>query len=106
MLRVFNFDVYALLDQRAYLSFVTPFIANKFHICHKVVHEPFEVSNPVKESIIARRAYRNCPISNLHKVVSWELVELCMVYFDVILRLDLLHASYASICCRTHRVKS
>ena len=32
MLHVFSIDVYALLDQGATLSFVTPFIARKFDI--------------------------------------------------------------------------
>lgn len=37
MLKVFNFDVYALLDSGANLSFVTPFLANRFNVCHKVL---------------------------------------------------------------------
>lgn len=44
-------------------------------------------------------------MSILHKTIPCGLVELCMEDFDVILRMDWLHASYASIYCRTRRVK-
>ena len=32
MIKVFTFDVYALLDPKACFSFVTPYVANKFDI--------------------------------------------------------------------------
>ena len=32
MIKVFDFDVYDLLDLGASLSFVTPYVANKFHM--------------------------------------------------------------------------
>lgn len=41
----------------------------------------------------------------LHKEVPYDLIELVMNDFDIILRMDRLHSSYASITCRTYRVK-
>ena len=41
----------------------------------------------------------------MHKFLPCDLVELDMMDFDVILGMDWLHAYYASIDCRTHRVK-
>ncbi|KAK4722522.1 hypothetical protein R3W88_012755 [Solanum pinnatisectum] len=47
ILRVFDLDVYALLDLGATLSFVTPYIAVKFDVSPKNLLEPFLVSTPV-----------------------------------------------------------
>ena len=52
MIKVFTFDVHALLDPRASVSFVSPYIANKFHILHEKLCEPLCVSTPVGESIL------------------------------------------------------
>src|SRR5688572_30122804 len=41
----------------------------------------------------------------MHKMNPYNLIELDMIDFDVILGMDWLHASYASIDCRTRGVK-
>ncbi|WMV32686.1 hypothetical protein MTR67_026071 [Solanum verrucosum] len=85
MIKVFAFDVYALLDPGESLSFVTPYIANKFEVFPKRLFEPFCVSTYVGESILAERVYRDCPVSVNQKSTMADLVELDMVDFDVIL---------------------
>ena len=55
MLKVFSIDVYALLDHGANLSFVTPLVAKMFYILPDILHEPFIVSSPVGEPIIAKK---------------------------------------------------
>ncbi|MCF7184067.1 hypothetical protein L3H42_11260, partial [Corynebacterium sp. MC-13] len=105
MLKVFYFDVYALIDPGVTLSFITLFVAKKLHVSPELLCEPYEVSTPVGESIVAKRVYRNCPMFILHKMLPYDFVELDMVDFDVILGMDWLHAYYASIDCRTHKVK-
>ncbi|KAH0657055.1 hypothetical protein KY285_031937 [Solanum tuberosum] len=105
MIKVFTFDAYALLDPGASLSFVTPYVANKFDVIPEKVCEPFGVSTSVGESILAERVYHDCVISINHKSTMADLVELDMVDFDVILGMDWLHAYYASIDCRTRVVK-
>ena len=52
-----------------------------------------------------RKVYKQCPVFVMHKMIPCDLVELDMVDFDIILGMDWLHASYASIDCRTHGVK-
>ena len=47
MIKVFIFDVYALLNLGASLSFVTPYVANKFEILPKKLCESLCVSTPV-----------------------------------------------------------
>uniref|UniRef100_M1DFE4 Retrotransposon gag protein n=1 Tax=Solanum tuberosum TaxID=4113 RepID=M1DFE4_SOLTU len=62
MIRVFDFTVYALLDPRESLSFVTPCVANKFDVFPERPSEPFSVSMPVGEATLAKRVYRDCPV--------------------------------------------
>ena len=101
MIKVFTFDVYALLDPRACLSFVTPYVANQFEILPEKLCEPFCVSTSVGESILAERVYRDYPVFINYKNTMDDLVELDMIDFDVILCMDWLHACYASIDCKT-----
>ncbi|KAH0672236.1 hypothetical protein KY284_023323 [Solanum tuberosum] len=103
-LRVFDLDVYALLDPRATLSFVSPLTVVKFNVSPETLSEPFSVSTPVGDPVIARRVYKNYPITVSQKVTSADLVELEMVDFDVIIGMDWLHSYYASIDCRTRIV--
>lgn len=105
MLKVFDFDVYALIDPGVTFSFVTPLNVKKFHVEPKLLCESYEVFAPISVSIIARKVYKDCPICILHKILPCDLVELDMVDFDIILGMDWLHAYYASIDCRTRMVK-
>ena len=54
MLKVLSIGVYALLDPGATLSFVTPLVAKKFDILLYFLHEPFIMSTPVGESVVAK----------------------------------------------------
>ena len=54
MLKVFSIDVYVLLDPRATLSFVTPLVAKNFDILPDILHEPFIVSTPMGELVVAK----------------------------------------------------
>ncbi|XP_015057648.1 uncharacterized protein LOC107003914 [Solanum pennellii] len=83
------------------LSFLTPYVANKFEILPEKFCEPFGVSTLVGQSILEEKVYRDCPISINHKNNMADLVEVDMVDFDVILNMDWLRACYASIYCRT-----
>lgn len=74
MLKVFHFDVYALLDLGANLSFVTPFLANRFDKVPELLLEPYLVSNAVGESIVAKNVYKRCPVSIMHRVIPCDLV--------------------------------
>ncbi|XP_069143544.1 uncharacterized protein [Solanum lycopersicum] len=88
MLQVFDLDVYALLDPEATLSIVTPYIAVQFSVNLETLSEPFSISTPVGDPIIAKRLYINCPVTVSQKVTSADLVELEMVDFNVILGMD------------------
>ena len=47
MIKVFTFDIYALSELRASLSYVTPYVANKFEFFPEKLCEPFYISTPV-----------------------------------------------------------
>ena len=105
MIQVFDFTVYALLHPRATLSFVTPYIAMKFDIIREQLSEPFSVSIPIAESILAKIVYRDCALYINHKCTMADLVDLYMVDIDVILDMDWILAFYASVYYRTRAVK-
>lgn len=51
----------------ATLSFVTPFVAIEFDILPKILIEPFSVSAPVGDLVVAKRVYRKCLVSLSHR---------------------------------------
>ena len=63
------------------------------------------MSTLVGESVVAKRVYRICPISLPNRVSYVYIVELDMLDFDIILGMDLLHACFTSIDCRTRMVR-
>ena len=84
-----------MLDLGYTLYFVTPYIAVQLTISPETLSEPFSVSTPVGDPVIARRVYRNYPVAISQKVILADLVELQMIDFDVILVMDWLHSCYA-----------
>ncbi|WMV41728.1 hypothetical protein MTR67_035113 [Solanum verrucosum] len=91
MLKVFYLDVYALLDPCATLSSVTPFVVMQFSVSLDVLLDPFSISSSISESSVAKKVYRNYPVSLTHRVTHVNLVELNMFDFDVILELKKLN---------------
>ncbi|XP_070049896.1 uncharacterized protein [Nicotiana tomentosiformis] len=57
ILSVFSYDIYALIDPGSTLSYVTPFMANKFGIEPELISKSLAVSTPKGDSMIARRVY-------------------------------------------------
>ena len=105
MLQVFSINIYALLDPGVTFSFVTPLEATKFDVLPDVLVEPFSVSTLVGDSVVAKRVYKSYPILLSNRITLVDLVELDMLYFDVILGTNWLHACFASIDCRTKVVR-
>ena len=86
MIQVFNLDVYAFLDPRESLNFVTPYIANNLMFFLRNFVNPLCLytcwgvySSLASVSLLCRL------ISINHKNIMADLVELDMVDFDVIL---------------------
>ncbi|XP_070056923.1 uncharacterized protein [Nicotiana tomentosiformis] len=104
ILLVSSYDVYAFINTRSTLSYVTPLVASKFGIQPELI-EPFEVSTPVGDPVIAKRVYRDCiVVVRSHSTVA-DLIELDMVEFDVIMGMDWLDSCYANVDCRSKMVR-
>lgn len=69
-LRVFNLDVYELLDLWDTHSFETPYVTFQLSVILETLSQPFLVSTKVCDPIIARQAYKNFPITISQKVTS------------------------------------
>ncbi|KAH0685627.1 hypothetical protein KY284_016180 [Solanum tuberosum] len=61
------------------VSFVTPYIAVNFGVSPETLSEAFSVSTPVGDPFIARRVYRNCPVTVSQQFTSADLVVLEMI---------------------------
>lgn len=90
MFKVFQFNVYALLDPGDTLSFEIPYVAMKFDVLPDI-RSFFFVSTPVGDSVVANRVYRKYPI----RVTYVYLIELDMLYSFDVLGMDFLNSCYA-----------
>ncbi|XP_070014059.1 uncharacterized protein [Nicotiana sylvestris] len=105
ILTVQSHDVYTLIDPGSTLSYVTPFIAMEFGKEPDQLHEPFLVSTPVGESILATRVYRSCVVTVCGRDTRADLIELVMVDFDAIMVMDWLYSCFAKLDCRTRTMR-
>ena len=55
---VLSFHVYALVDPGSTLSMVTPLLTNQFDLLPEILHEPFLVSTPIGDSVMAEGVCR------------------------------------------------
>ena len=58
-------------------------IARNFEILPDIFNEPFMVSTPVGESLVAKRVYRNCPIMLPNRVIYVDVAELDFFLFHI-----------------------
>ncbi|XP_070029151.1 uncharacterized protein [Nicotiana sylvestris] len=105
ILTVQSHDVYALIDPDSTLSYVTPFVAIEFGIEPDQLHEPFLVSTLVGESIMVARVSRDCVVMVRGRDTMADLIELGMVDFDVIMRMDCLYSCFAKLDSRTRTIR-
>ncbi|XP_070005264.1 uncharacterized protein [Nicotiana sylvestris] len=105
ILTVQSHDVYALIDPGSTLSYVTPFVVMEFGKEPKQLHEPFSVSTPVGESILATRIYRSCIVTVCGRDTRADLIELGMIDFDVIMGMDWLYSCFDKLDCRTRTMR-
>lgn len=59
----FSMMRHCLLDRWFTLSFVTPYVVLCFGFCPESILDPFSVSTPVGESVVAKKIYRDCVVS-------------------------------------------
>ncbi|XP_070008863.1 uncharacterized protein [Nicotiana sylvestris] len=105
ILIIFTLDSYALMDLGSTFSYATPYFALDFGIEPKQLLEPFSISTPVGDYLIASRVYRGCVIIIQDQETTTDLIELEMVDFDVIIGMDWLYKYYTILDCRAKVVK-
>lgn len=88
MLQLFSRDIYVLLDLCSTLSYVSPYVVLHLGFGIKNISNSFLVSTLVGKSIISRRIYRGCVVSILHRDMVVDLVELDMIDFDIIFKMN------------------
>lgn len=71
---------------------MTPFVALHFSLNPECIHDLFSMSTMVGDSIVSRRVYRGCVVSICGSETLVDLMELIMLDFNMILRMDLLHS--------------
>ncbi|XP_070036098.1 uncharacterized protein [Nicotiana tomentosiformis] len=104
ILSVSSYDAYALIDPGSTLSYITLLVTSKFGIEPELI-EPFEVSTPVGDLVIAKRVYKDCVVIVHSRSTVADLIELDMVEFDVIMGMDWLASCYANVDCRSKMVR-
>ncbi|XP_070049734.1 uncharacterized protein [Nicotiana tomentosiformis] len=88
ILTICTLDDYALMDSKSTFSYVTPYFALNFGIKPEQLLEPFSVSTPVEDFVIASCIYRGCVIIIQDRETTTDLIELEIVDFDVIMGMD------------------
>ncbi|XP_070033048.1 uncharacterized protein [Nicotiana tomentosiformis] len=69
------------------------------------LHEPFYVSTPIFESILAVRVHRDFVVTLHGRGTVADLIELRMVDFDMIMGMDWIYSCFDKIDCRTRTVR-
>lgn len=83
---------------------MTLYVSIHFGINPECIPDTFSVSTPMCKYVVYRRFYRVCVMLVHSRETLVDLIELDMVYFDIILGMDWLYLCYAFLECRTCRV--
>lgn len=86
MLKLLSLDVYFFPDLGSMLSYVTPYVPVGFGLeSHSI---PFFVSTLIEDSVVVNRVYRGSMVSISGIKLLVDLIELGVVNFDIVLRMD------------------
>ena len=81
--------------------FVTTLVSGNFDVLPDVLIEHFLVCTPMGEPVVAKRVYRGCSVMIPNRVTLFDLVELEMFDFYIILGMYWHHDCFASLDFRT-----
>jgi hypothetical protein len=105
MLSICSRDAYVLFDPGATHSFVSRIFATYLRIDPALLEVPLMVATPMGDYLLATTIYKSCKVLiDGHSLLA-DLVELNMVDFDVILGMNRLSSSHASLDCYIKVVK-
>ncbi|XP_070018135.1 uncharacterized protein [Nicotiana sylvestris] len=105
ILSVCSFDALALIDPGSTHSYMSTYFALRFSRHPKLLNDPFLVSTPVGESLLAEYVYRACLIRVEGRDTLDDLIVLDMINFDMLMGMDWLSSCYAIVDCHAKIVK-
>nr|XP_033509854.1 uncharacterized protein LOC117274634 [Nicotiana tomentosiformis] len=105
ILSVCSFDALALIYPGATHSYVSSYFALRFGSQPELLNDPFLVSTPVGESLLAEYVYRACRIRVEGRDTLADLIVLDMIDFDMLMGMDWLSFCYAIVDCHAKIVK-
>ncbi|XP_073307098.1 uncharacterized protein [Primulina huaijiensis] len=98
-------SAYVLFECGATHSFTSKKFAKKLGCKPQKLTEPFRIATPTSWVIETHEIYRDCKISIGNQTFSANLIQLIMVDFDIILRMDWLARNSAMVDCKGKIVK-
>ena len=93
-----------LFDPGATHSFVSPSYAKKLNKGKMIMENPLAISTPLGEIVEVNYMYRSCEIMIVDSRLYADLIELPILEFDVILRMEWLSANYATMDCYRKKI--
>ncbi|XP_070005813.1 uncharacterized protein [Nicotiana sylvestris] len=105
ILSVCSFDALALIDPGSTHSYESSYFALRFSRQPKLLNDPFLVSTPVGEYLLAEYVYRACQIRVEGRDTLADLIVLDMNDFDMLMGMDWLSSCYAIVVCHAKIVK-
>ncbi|XP_073049570.1 uncharacterized protein [Primulina eburnea] len=96
---------YTLFDCDVTHSFVSRRFAKKLKLQHDIISEPLRVATPASKTIETHKVYQNCKICISNQTFEVELIQLNMVEFDIILRMDWLAKNHAIVECQKKDIR-
>ncbi|XP_070036975.1 uncharacterized protein [Nicotiana tomentosiformis] len=105
ILSVCSFAALALIDPGSIHSYVSSYFALRFNRQPELLNDPFLVSTPVGESLLAEYVYRACQIRVEGRDTLADLIVPDMIDFDMLMGMDWLSSCYAIVDCHAKIVK-
>ena len=102
--QIFDTTVHTLIDPGSTHSYICTDIPNLGKLLRSETEYDILVTNPLDQSVIVNRVYRDCPIKIREYEFLGDLIELSFREFDVILGMDWLSRHQAIVDCRMKRV--
>ena len=94
-----------LFDLGVTHSFISPYFAKTLSRDRVIMKDPLAIGIPTGRTIEVKYVFLACVVEIDSKVYPTDLIELDVLDFDVVLRMDWLSKNYASINCRDKCVR-
>ncbi|XP_070016989.1 uncharacterized protein [Nicotiana sylvestris] len=105
ILSVCSFDALTLIDPGSTHFYVSSYFALRFSRQPELLNDPFLVTTPIEESLLAEYIYRACQIRVEGRDTLADLIVFDIIDFDMLMGMDWLFSFYAIVDCHAKIVK-